>query len=515
MDYFQKLVKQVTNFLVIACSLSTGLAVGGTLVALYVYELPFYLVVFIGLLLSLLAAFITAKIATPHVTEPVHFLWRAILHVSPNSHGTTAPDLQKSRVGRELVTSLALQVYQLASTAEATPTKDDKQSRPPSHSKADAIMKNFPLPIFVMNKNQDISYANAAALHYINLDQADVVGKNMYSVLDLSFSNEQTFDAWLIQSRSSKVTAAQSWERVRLLLSDQKTKKQFDMVAYYNKDNPENVETIVALFDKTAHYAKDDDAVAFISLAVHELRTPLTVLRGYIEVFDDELRGKLTPELEGFMHKMQAAAQQLSTFVTNILNVARVEENQLFLNLHEEDWNTILRNIINDMALRAKVHGKTIEFSIQPNLPKVALDRVSIYEVMSNLIDNAIKYSDKSQKIVIRSYLRDDGMVETTVQDFGIGVPSSIIGNLFEKFYRNHRSRTQVGGTGLGLYLSKAIINAHSAQIWVQSKEDEGSTFGFTLVPYAKLADELKSSNNKDIQRVAHGWIKNHSFYRR
>src|SRR5690606_39754881 len=126
-----------------------------------------------------------------------------------------------------------------------------------------------------------------------------------------------------------------------------------------------------------------------------------------------------------------------------------------------------------------------------------------------------IKYSDKNNRIVVRTFLRDDGMIETTVQDFGIGIDASIIGNLFEKFYRNHRSRAEVGGTGLGLYLSKAIVKAHGGQIWVQSKPGQGSIFGFTLQQYAKLADTQKTADNQGMRRVAHGWIKNHSFYRR
>jgi two-component system phosphate regulon sensor histidine kinase PhoR/two-component system sensor histidine kinase VicK len=168
------------------------------------------------------------------------------------------------------------------------------------------------------------------------------------------------------------------------------------------------------------------------------------------------------------------------------------------------------------MHLRARVHGKQIVLQLQPNLPAVAIDRITISEVIYNLVDNAIKYSGRSDRIIVKSYLSKDGLVETTVQDFGIGIPANIIGNLFEKFYRNHRTRAQVGGTGLGLYLSKSIVNAHGGQIWVQSKEGEGTIFGFSLVPYTRLAEELKKVDNKeDVTRIAHGWIKNHSFYRR
>jgi signal transduction histidine kinase len=106
-------------------------------------------------------------------------------------------------------------------------------------------------------------------------------------------------------------------------------------------------------------------------------------------------------------------------------------------------------------------------------------------------------------------------MVETTVKDEGVGIPADIVPNLFTKFYRNFRNRSQIGGTGLGLYLCKAIIGAHGGNIWVQSKLGQGTTIGFTLMPYDKLAEELKNSDNKEIVRGAHGWIKNHSLYRR
>lgn len=166
------------------------------------------------------------------------------------------------------------------------------------------------------------------------------------------------------------------------------------------------------------------------------------------------------------------------------------------------------------MRLRAQVHNKTIEVNIQPNLPTVALDRVSIQEVINNLLDNAIKYSGEAEKqIIVSTRLNKEGLVETSVQDFGVGMPNNVVQNLFEKFYRNHRTQAQFGGSGLGLYLSKAIISAHGGQIGVTSKEGQGSTFSFTLLPYSQLADELK--DNKEITRSAHGWIKNHSMYRR
>ena len=518
MDYFEKLVKQVALYIFLAASgasLLTGITLWAGLT--YLPEMPQVIVILIAIAIGLIISFWLSLAISKLVTQPIEFLSKAILHVAPGGHQITAPDLATSTVGKALVSSLVLQVYQLASTQSSISTQGAPAPTASAQSKLqpDFILMNFPLPILVMNREKSIIFANTAALSYLGRMQTDVVGKNIYSAVDLAFSEEVTFDAWLSECQAKRITASRTWSHVRLMSPDQQKPKQFDMAAYYNKNNPADAEAIITFFDKTESYSKDDDALSFIALAVHELRTPLTILRGYIEVFEEELKGKLSPELDDFLIKMHASAQQLSTFISNILNVARVEENQLYLQLHEESWEQVLKSIIEDMGLRARVHNKVIEYNIQPGLPAVAIDKVSIYEVVSNLIDNAIKYSDKSPKIIIRSYIRDDGLIETTVQDYGIGIPSSVIGKLFEKFYRNHRSRASVGGTGLGLYLSKAIIKAHGGEIWVKSKENEGSTFGFSVQQYANLADNLKTADNQDIQRTAHGWIKNHSFYRR
>ncbi len=129
--------------------------------------------------------------------------------------------------------------------------------------------------------------------------------------------------------------------------------------------------------------------------------------------------------------------------------------------LQSEDWAAVLKSGVETMSLRAKVRQITLNCRIAENLPPVAVDQISIREVISNLIDNAIKYSGNSKSIDITTQLNKDGLIETTIQDYGLGIPSSIMPNLFTKFYRDHRNRAQIGGTGLGLYLSKAIIDAH------------------------------------------------------
>lgn len=460
-----------------------------------------------ALILSLLVAWLCSHYAL----QPLLFLQRSILHVTnPDS---PAPDTTQLTAGRQLITELTNQVYQIASaTKEAS---GDLNEHRKSIIQASNIVSHMPLPLFVFNKDQVVTNASEMGVEYCGIESSGLFGKKLFEVLNLEFPNDFTLEKWIADCEDNKVIDRFQWERVRIIMpGENDATKQCDIAAYYNRDNASGTEFIVTLFDRTKQYTNDERDLSFVALSVHELRTPLSMLRGYIEVFEDELGPSLNPELQDFMRKMDASAKQLSGFVNNILNVARVEEDQLTLSLTEQSWDELLKNVIENIGIRAQVHKKVIECTIEPNLPTVAVDRVSIQEVLNNLLDNAIKYSGEGEKqIIINARLNKDGMVETSIQDFGVGIPTSVIQNLFEKFYRNHRTKSQFGGSGLGLYLSKAIVSAHGGQIGVSSKEGEGSTFSFTVQPYSQLSDELKDS--KEITRSAHGWIKNHSLYRR
>ncbi|HSX23570.1 MAG TPA: ATP-binding protein [Candidatus Saccharimonadales bacterium] len=472
-----------------------------------------FLVAIFFVVCSALWSFLVGWSAGFFAQIPLEALGKSILHVSPSENSVGAPKTEDLRIGREYVTNLVYQLYQVASLQDNKLMAEHKREA----TQASDILNHLPLPLFVFNKQQVVTFGSEAALAYCGLESSQLFGKPLFDAVDLEFPNDFTLESWVKDCQDNKVTDSAYWRRVRLRLKDDSgAYRQCDMAGYYNRDSTTGIEFIVTLFDRTQEYAQDDQSLSFIALAVHELRTPLTMMRGYIEVFEEELEGKLDAELTGFMHQMHAAAQQLAAFVNNILNVARIEGNQLTVKLGEESWDKLVRHAGEDMAIRGAGQGKTISYDIQADLPSVAADRVTIYEVICNLLDNALKYSGTSKDIKVKAYKTKDGLVETTVEDKGVGIPTSVIPSLFEKFHRNHRNKAQVSGTGLGLYLSKAIVNAHGGDIWVKSKEGQGTTVGFTLKPYSMLADELKSGNNKDdMVRTAHGWIKNHSLYRR
>ncbi len=510
MDDFQKIQRKAR--LAVVCGIwavvGSGLLAWGLTERLAFLEDDKPSVIFgIMVLISLIAA----RILSRFILSPLHALWQAILHVAPESNLIAAPNVGSLHFGRELVTSLTARVYQFASQEDGVALAEHRKSI----LQAVNIVSHFPLPVFVFNKQLVVTNASDSALTYLELQSPQLFGQRLFDSVNLEFPSERTLEKWIDDCQANKVTDQAYWQRVHVRLRDGKTIKQCDVAAYYNRDNESGTEFIVTLFDHTALYGQDDQSLGFVALAVHELRTPLTMLRGYIEVLEEELAGKIDKQLADYVHKLRISADQLADFVGNILNVVKIEQNQLGVTLVEQAWGPVLEEAASNMRLRAQTLGMAISFNIDGNLPTVAIDPVSISTVVNNLLDNAIKYSKNSRQIIVNARLNQEGMVETSVQDFGVGIEESVLPNLFEKFYRNHQTRNQIGGTGLGLYLCKAIVDAHGGHIWVRSKVGEGSTFSFMLRPYAQLADELKKSGNSEITRHAHGWIKNHSLYRR
>ncbi|MEJ0073636.1 MAG: ATP-binding protein [Candidatus Saccharibacteria bacterium] len=512
MDYFQKFISQFRTRLLLIVFINNGLIVIDWFVVDRIVKLTGWWALGAIVAVPLLTLGLVPWLAANTLARPTKFIWQAIMHLAPSTAETiSAPKPEQLGFGRELVSNLLNQLYQLTSVVQGIEKSNAK--------KAEDLHTNFvastlPLPLLVLDKDEKIVYANEATGKYLGKPAAELIGQSLYTALDMSFMSDDTVFSWLKASKGKTATADHKWERVRIGLPGQGDSLLFDLAGYYNQNNPAGHETLLVMFDHTEVYAQDDQAMSFVALSVHELRTPLTLLRGYIEVFDDELGPGLDPEMQAFMKKMDASAQQLAAFVDNILNVAKIEDNQLTLQLHEENWQNVVETVVNDLGLRAGVRGITIKTDVAPDLPPVGVDRYSIYEVLANLLDNAIKYSKGTSEIYLSAVLNADGLVETSVKDFGLGIDASILPHIFDKFYRNHRNRAQIGGTGLGLYLSKAIVSAHGGTITVNSKVNEGSTFTFTVLPFAQLQEAGKTGTKTGITRSAHGWIKNHSLYR-
>jgi len=454
----------------------------------------------------IITAVIIGNILSSILIKPTQYLAQAIYHISPNEHLVAAPNVDKLSVGRELVANLTRQIYDLSSnlTSVAGPQTKDQNTD---------LLDSLPVSILGLNDQGNVVFANTTATSAFSLGTwKDIPLTNLLGMK----SNAIALPDWIAQTKQKSINATTQWQKVEVSSSDGTIKSYYDIAAHYRQKHPSGIETLLVFFSHYDQYDQEETALSMIALSVHEIRTPLTIMRGYVEALQQELAGKVDAETQQYIDRLGASTDNLTTFMTNILSVLKVDQNQLNLQLQEASWEEHLNAIINNLQNRAAVRGKQLSLTVAPGLPKVGIDNISLGEVITNLVDNAIKYSpDDKKSIRIDVKLDTDGAVLTTVSDDGVGIPDSVVPNLFNRFYRNHRNRHHISGSGLGLYLCKEIISAHHGNIWVKSKEGEGTTIGFTLMPFTQLSEAGKTGADNGFTPVAHGWIKNHSMQRR
>lgn len=451
----------------------------------------------------LIGQIIVAYVLTLAIMRPLHDLSRALVHVSGELSPEKPPSLNDEYYINNNLRPLLAQIYELA----AKRSDDDSTEsigKAPSPNITSALNTTTTGLIFLDEKGS-VLFANKSA--------PVLVGSNG-SKLELMFDNEQSLDEWLTECRQHDIHAEKIWKRIANKLPGEENRRLFDVFASYEKGSEAPV--VVTLFDRTGEYAPEDEDLDFIAFAAHELRGPITVIRGYLDGLSDELANVMNAEQKELFNRLIVSANRLSSYINNILNASRYDRRHLQVHLSELHLNDIYQTIADDMQLRAVAQRRMLAVELSPGLPTVAADLNSISEVLSNLIDNAIKYSNDGGSIEVSADVVGD-FVEVSIADHGIGMPSNVIANLFHKFYRSHRSRETVAGTGIGLYISKAIVESHGGKMNVRSVEGHGSTFSFSLPIYATVAAKLAktgANNQEFIEHSSSGWIKNHGAIR-
>ena len=229
----------------------------------------------------------------------------------------------------------------------------------------------------------------------------------------------------------------------------------------------------------------DEAKSEFISIASHQLRTPLSEIKGLISLLDDNIAGPLNPKQKEYMDLLNVANERMINLVNDLLNISRIEQGRLQLNFQKVNLGTLTAEICKGLMVNAKQRKQNLSIFIDQNLPYVVADPEKTKEIISNLIENALKYTPDGGTIQVRASANATGCW-VLVKDTGVGIAKAKQKDLFQKFSRIENSLTQkTTGTGLGLYTVKQLVEKQNGQVWVESEEGKGSTFAFVL-PLAK-----------------------------
>jgi signal transduction histidine kinase/preprotein translocase subunit Sec61beta len=241
----------------------------------------------------------------------------------------------------------------------------------------------------------------------------------------------------------------------------------------------------ISSIQKARLYESDQAKNEFVSVASHELITPISAIEGYIDYVLQPQEGKtpLEPRTKEYLDNVKSAVHRLSSQLKDLLDVSRIESGKMAIDYRSVDVGFVVRDTVNQLRFIAQEKKISVEIEVPADIPEIWADSDRTVQVIVNLLSNAIKYNRPEGSVLITGKLRkSDGMVEISVSDTGFGMKAEQMTHLFEKFYRIDSSKTVgIVGTGLGLYITKSIIERMGGTISVKSTENKGTTFTVAL----------------------------------
>lgn len=219
----------------------------------------------------------------------------------------------------------------------------------------------------------------------------------------------------------------------------------------------------------------------FVSTISHEFKTPLTSIMMSADLLKNNLLGQLNADQEEVVDTLKEDSMRLTILVNNLLELSKIESANTVYAFEEKDMQALISNSLVPFLSLAGKSNVTLSFEPRLPLPPMVVDESKITWVMNNLLSNALKYVDEGGHITVRAFYDPGGFLQVSVEDDGIGIPSEYTEHIFERYFQVKESDIELGGTGLGLAVSKDIITAHGGRIWCESQLGKGSTFTFTI----------------------------------
>lgn len=344
-------------------------------------------------------------------------------------------------------------------------------------NKAEAIVHSITDGILVIDSDDKVSLMNEACTKILGVSEDELQGKRLLDVLKIK-------ELMLLHmSASTHLDNVVSDEIVLPNPQDANAHLAIIAIAKTLRDKSgEPLGVVTVLRDVTQEKEITAMKANFLATISHELRTPLTPIVATFELLSQETLGALNQEQREFIDTSREQSKVLSELIDNLIDLSMLETGVLELHLEELDSAMVLREAAD--AAQARIHAKGLQFSfdIEPGLPQLVADKAKILRLFKLLLSNAVKFT-KAGSVCLkieRAAMSDDGSqdgVHCAVIDSGIGIARSQQSRVFEKFYQTDNSITrEFRGSGLGLSICKAIVDAHHGRIWLESELHKGTT---------------------------------------
>ncbi len=344
----------------------------------------------------------------------------------------------------------------------------------------DAVIENSADGVMILDGNWRIETVNRALEQMLGRPRPEILGRPCAEILRLTTPEGKPLCVGCCPLEHQPHNLRPYVEGVYLTPDGRRIHLGITYSVLRGKDG-RLLEAIANVRDITHQKEAEEAKSTFISIISHELKTPVAIIKGYAGTLRREDAHWDAQTLRQGLQVIEEESDRLDRLISNLLEASRIQAGGLRLSPSPLDIAALARKLVDEFRPQTEKHTFMVEFP--ENFPPVWADFERIRTVLSNLLSNAIKYSPRGGTIRVGGWAENERAV-IYVADEGVGIPETEQEHIFERFYRadNRLSRT-TAGAGLGLYLCKAIVEAHGGEIWVRSRPGQGSTFFFSL-PY-------------------------------
>jgi PAS domain S-box-containing protein len=346
--------------------------------------------------------------------------------------------------------------------------------------RSEAIVKSMNDGVLVLSPDFTILVVNSVAIELLGLSESELVGKDAREV-----AGHNNLVAKIVNDITSPNGKQENEEAYLRIYHD--LKEEFYITDIIRIERTEGDPTtalgyVIELKNVSEFKALDEAKSGFVTTVSHELRTPLSALNMSLRLLQDERIGQMNPEQTRLLDAMKQEIRRLLRIVGELLELSRAEVGAELMHLDMVSPESIIDAAVTPMMLQADQKQINLEINFPPSLPPVRADSSKIAWVLINLLSNAIRFTPSGGSVKF-NVMALDNQVEFSVSDTGIGIEPQNLERIFDKFFQVHgKSTDHHSGVGLGLAISKEIIEAHGGRLWAESEVGKGSKFVFSLI---------------------------------
>jgi len=362
------------------------------------------------------------------------------------------------------------------------------------------LMNHIPDVIYFKDKKGKLIMVNEAHAKGLNLKPKDVVGKTDFDIFPKKRAKEMVKDDKYVMETGKpiidKIERATRPDGIDNYVSTTKIPRYNDKgeiigLIGISRDITHRMQFRRLIeekekFEKKLEALKESDRLKseFISTVSHELRTPLTIIREALMILFDEITGPTNEKQKEIIKKAHGTSEHLRYIIDNLIDISKIDKGRLKLNYSLVDLNALLRDALDSFQELAKEKGISLKHKLFNKPISIFIDSERIYQVISNLLNNAIKFTEENGEVLLEVKIVQD-KVRIAVSDTGIGITKKDFPKLFNKFMQSPElPAAKRKGLGLGLSIAKDLVEKHGGEIWAESKIGVGSEFYFTLPLY-------------------------------